>query len=282
MSFVSTWKVESKASTLLEAVNFASQMRSLDEVSSHLPDGAYTTFRTFDRRSVLHLQRHFRRLEETARLAGYPQVLDENLIRLALRQAIAWTVNGDVRVRITLALGTGGGDVYISVEPLHLPSEADYIQGVKVITRCMQRTNPKAKLTTFIQTADRIRHEMPEDVNETLMLDENGCVLEGLSSNFFAIWQGKLWTAEEGVLSGITRSLVLEEADRMGLPIHYRSVAKADLSRVDEAFITSASRAVLPVVQIDQQVVGGGQPGILTLRLLKHYRERIDREVEPI
>jgi branched-subunit amino acid aminotransferase/4-amino-4-deoxychorismate lyase len=103
-----------------------------------------------------------------------------------------------------------------------------------------------------------------------------------MSSNFFGLRDGVIWTAEEGVLAGITRSLALEVADAMGVPVELQGVREDELSMLDEAFITSASRAVLPVVEINGKAVGTGTPGPVTQRLLQGYLERVEAELEVI
>jgi len=254
---------------------------SLDESSKMLPGGGYTTFRTFGSNRVMQFDSHFNRLEETARLAGKPVTLAADKVRAALRKAVKSFPSDEKRVRITLDLEQHMGSVYIAVEELRIPSPADYQQGVRTVTRQARRENPKAKLTNFIKTAGAIRKDLPPGVNEALMV-EDGMILEGLTSNFFALIDAELWTAEEGVLSGLTRALVLEEAAAAGLVVRLSPVPVESLPRAQEAFITSASRAVLPVVQIDDLLIGGGQPGVVTLDLLARYQARIEAETEAI
>ena len=255
---------------------------TLDESSQQLPGGAYTTFRTFRLNHVLHLQDHLFRLEETSRLADTPVVLNGLELRLALREAIAKSGMDEKRVRLTVDLEQQPGTVYIQIESLSIPSYQNYTDGVKVVTQTMQRSNPKAKLTRFIRAAGEIRQAIAPGVNEVLMVDEDGSILEGLSSNFFAVRDGQLWTADDKVLSGITRSLVLEEAERERIPVHFTSANLSEIDGFDEAFITSSSRAVLPVTSIDGKPVAEGRPGPITQRLLALYQDRIAREVQPI
>jgi branched-chain amino acid aminotransferase len=154
--------------------------------------------------------------------------------------------------------------------------------GVKTITCDFRRPNPKAKLTTSISGTMELRRQLLPDVNEALMLDEQGRLLEGLSSNFFAVLAGEIWTAEAGVLSGITRLLILEEIRLANLPLRLEGLPLSALPELQEAFITSASRAVLPVSQVDQQIIGSGMPGPLTRLLARRYRARLRTGIEAI
>lgn len=254
---------------------------SLDESSKMLPGGGYTTFRTFHSNRIMRFESHIARLEETARLAGKPVILPAAAVRAALHTVVAFFPSHEKRIRITLDLEQEVGSLYIAVEELSVPAAADYANGVRTVTRQAHRENPKAKLTNFINTAGSIRKDLPQGINEALMVAD-GSILEGLTSNFFAIIDGRLWTAEEGVLSGLTRALVLEEAAAAGLVVHLNPVPIASLPLVQEAFITSASRAVLPVIQIDDLVIGSGQPGPVTLDLMARYQARIEAETEAI
>ena len=279
MAKIEVWRLEG---TQILPVTLHQPVSSMDDASQAIPGGAYTTFRTYQHAKTLPLHEHFHRLEETASLARVPVQLDVTAIRRALHEIVNNYPADESRLRITVDLEQNPGRVYISIEALKVPSAQEYQQGVRVITRRLKRNNPKAKLTSFITTAASIRRELPAGVNEALMIDENDRVLEGLSSNFFAVQRGEIWTAGEGVLSGLTRAAVLEEIQQEGLPLHEHAITTADLFQLDEAFITSASRAVLPVVAIDHNTVDGGLPGMITRRLMRRFQERLNRSLEEI
>ena len=92
---------------------------------------------------------------------------------------------------------------------------------------------------------------------------------------------GALRTEEERVLIGVTRSLVLEVAEGL-MPVERRAVRRDELPRVDEAFITSVSREVLPVVQIDGRPVGDGRVGPTTRRIVDGFAALVARGAEAL
>jgi len=280
----SVWKVLSQPGQVsLEPVVLPEGARSLDDASACLPGGAYTTLRTYTGTKALRFGDHIHRLEETAQLAGCTVRLDERSLRMALRGLLIGCPKGqDMRIRITLDLERAPGDIYLSVEPLFVPPPQAYQQGVRMITCDLQRQLPKAKLTRFIDHSGPLRRSLPLEVNEAVMLDAEGRLLEGLSSNFFAVMEGVVWTAEEGVLSGITRSLVIECAQRAGLPLRLEPRRYADLPAFEEAFITSSSRGLLPVRQIDQTVIGTTCPGPMTRALMDTYSTVLEEQIETI
>jgi len=281
-TFCKSWILNPNIEAPVEELDLRPTPTTLNQASLILPEGAYTTFRTFERRRVIRLEEHFDRLEETARLAGFPLQIDRLLVRAGIRSILDVLPDIEVRIRLTLDLSREIGKIFLSAENLQTPTIDQVQHGVRVITRVMQRGNPRAKLTRFIATSTAIRQELPIGIHEAIMVSMDGILLEGLTSNFFTVMAGRLWTAENGVLNGLTREVVLEEACRAEIPFRLEGVSVNSLHELDEAFITSASRAVLPVVQIDNQPVGGGIPGPLTTRLRSLYLARIASEMEEI
>ncbi|MFC2055536.1 aminotransferase class IV [Chloroflexota bacterium] len=280
--------IEDKSQDLIER-NFPEDLDTFDAITMSIPGGAYTTFRTYDHKKVIRLDDHLGRLEETARLTHKPVTLEQLRLREALRNVIdEYPGDMDLRIRVVLDLEVALGVIYLMVERLKTPPPGAYHSGVRVITCQLHRENPKAKLTASISIADKIREQLPTGIEEALMVDKAGCILEGLTSNFFAVKGGELWTNEEGVLSGITRSLVLNEAVRIELPVNFISITITEIADLEEAFITSSSRGILPVKQIDRILIGSGlpvcpgQPGPITKRLMDCLEDRIWNEVEEI
>jgi len=114
--------------------------------------------------------------------------------------------------------------------------------------------------------------------DEAWLVDEDGLVTEGTASNAWIVTEkGDLITRDacQAILDGITRRTVLSVAAREGVGFHERpfTVAEAQLAR--EAFITSTSALVLPIVQIDGETVGDGRPGQLTRRLIREYESHV-------
>ncbi|GAP18067.1 aminotransferase class IV [Levilinea saccharolytica] len=283
MNDTAVWRVNFGGDPLLLAISLPDSVIGLNQASGVLPEGAYTTFRTYQKAWVPKLDEHFRRLQETALLTlSRPVPMDEAVLRQALSLAVQRYPHGEARIRLTLDLTKHVGDVYISLEPLKTPPPEAYERGVHTLTRKMQRSNPKAKLTAFLHTAQQTVQASEQKVEEILMVDPQGFILEGLSSNFFAIQNGEIWTAEEGVLSGITRLMVFEAARNLGINIHLEPLPLRQIPQVEEAFITSASRAILPVVQVDQHVIGDGRPGEQTKALMEAFQIVLKESLEQL
>jgi branched-chain amino acid aminotransferase len=240
-----------------------------------LPPGAYSTLRTYAGTRVFRLADHLRRLTESAALQGRPAPADAAAVRAGIAGALAATGHAESRLRLTWAPPR----LFVSVEPFTPPPEALYRDGVRCVTVAVRRDNPQAKDTRFLDTAGRAYAALPPGVHEGLMVAEDGTVLEGLSSNFFAIRAGALHTEEERVLAGLTRTLVLEVAE---LPRAPRGLRVDELPAADECFVTSASRGVMPVVAIDDVVIGAGAPGALTAGIRARFEAAVAGEAADV
>lgn len=283
MSPITTIKLPIPPGQKSEILRLENQTNSLDDASRQLPAGVYTTFRTYQKRYAISLLEHFDRLESSARLSDTVIALDYERLRQELRNALSLFEPTEARVRISIDLTINPGDVYISLEELHTPSIDQYRDGVAVITRKMHRANPLAKATNFILEAEKVRHEVNQkEINEVLMISEDDLVLEGLSSNFFGIQNEVLITAEEGILPGITRKMTIDIARQLGLFVDYRNIRREELPKLDEAFITSASRAILPVTRINNRLIGTGKVGTITRRLQVAFQKNLDASLDLI
>ena len=242
-----------------------------------LPQGAYTTFRTYGRDRVLRLDQHFARLVESAQLMGLRGQLDPALARTCIRAALAKAGHAQSRVRLTFVPPA----FFASVEPFPEISPLSYAAGVRCVTVTLRRENPHAKSTTFSAQAAAQYKTLPAGVEEGLMVADDGSVLEGMSSNFFAVLDGVLYGEEARVLIGTTSRLVKECAQGL-LPAKAQPIHKTDLKRISEAFITSVSREVMPVVHIDGQPISDGNPGPITRALMQRLSALVAAQAAPV
>lgn len=255
---------------------------SLAEAVQHEPDdGVYTVTNTYDTFKTLKLDAHLDRLEDSARRAGIALSLNRKRLRDALREMIAEADFGDVRFRITVPRATPD-HLILSIEPFAgVPLEL-IAHGVRVITAAdSARDNAAAKTTDWMHSRKQLSDAMPEGVYDTILLDSQGQMLEGLSSNFYAILDGTLRTAEDGVLHGISQQIVFEIAPNV-LQVERTPVRIGDIPQLEEAFITSSSRGIVPVVEIDGHPLGDGTPGVITRRLRRAYDVWVQEHLQPL
>jgi branched-subunit amino acid aminotransferase/4-amino-4-deoxychorismate lyase len=119
-------------------------------------------------------------------------------------------------------------------------------------------------------------------VDHAILLNDDGLVAEGASSNVFYVKGGTLFTPAEhcGVLPGITRDVVLRElAPSLAIAAEEVDMALADLVEADEAFLTNSMFEIMPLTNVADWVIGSGRPGALTLRLMKAYKALVEQSL---
>jgi branched-chain amino acid aminotransferase len=245
----------------------------LHAASAWLPPGSYTTLRTYGGDGVARLEDHAERLRESARRQGLGDALTTAAVTNALTQVLEATRLPESRIRLTFA----PPDLYLTAERFERLPEALYRGGVSCVTVPVQREDPQAKDTRFLATARSAYDALPPGVHEGLLVAPDGSILEGLSSNVFLVRDGILHTADDGVLPGVTRAMVLEAARDL-MPLATRPLRVDQLPEADECFLTSVSREVLPVVKVDAITIGAGQPGRRTQEIMVRLRDLIGRE----
>jgi branched-chain amino acid aminotransferase len=254
-------------------------MSSLDAITRQLPQGFYTTFRTYDGgKRVLGLRAHLQRLYGPAADLGIRASVSASQLRRELA-GILRAFPGEARVRLQMDFE---GRLILAVEPLKPVPEEVYSRGVKVVTTGVERRNPRLKSTAFISASQSARDKILADQAYEGLLVRNGSILEGMTSNFFYVKNGILGTARRGILLGVTRRTVLRVARGRGLEIVYKPLKVGQVQAIDEAFLTSSSRGIVPVVQVDGVTVGEGRPGPATQRLMKVYDAYVLRTAEVI
>jgi branched-subunit amino acid aminotransferase/4-amino-4-deoxychorismate lyase len=259
---------------------------SIHELFDDLPLGVYSALRTYEHNQFLGLEDHLDRTDRSMAILGWDYRLDRPALRRALHQACTAYPGSDSRVRFDVLSGPAtalgvSSRVLIGLSPFQPVPPAYVVEGVQVaIAPQLHRRRPLVKEAHFV--LERRPYPLAQQhAYEHLMLNEDGCLLEGSSSNFYAIRQGTLWTAGADVLEGITRKIILKLAAELGLPVCLEPVALAAVGTLDEAFLSSSSRGLIPIVAVAGQPVGHSRPGPLTRRLIAAYEEYVQAHIRP-
>lgn len=202
---------------------------------------------------------------------------------LAGCRALAEKMPGEARLRIIVTRGSeldGPRTQVIIATPLGTPASAQFPGGCSLL--CVPVPMPGSGPDPHAKTGDRKLAVKAETVarragcHEALRIDPAGRVLEGATSTIFAVRDGVLITPplDVGVLAGITRAKVLAEAERLGIPVRLRTFLRAELPELSELFITSTSRGVVPVNQVDALTYSA--PGPITRQLGAAYQALLD------
>lgn len=117
--------------------------------------------------------------------------------------------------------------------------------------------------------------------DEAILANTKGQITEGATSNIFLIKSNSILTPsiKSGVLPGITRSVIIDIAKKLKIPVKEMAVSRRELSQADELFLTNSLAEVLPVTKIDSKRVGDGKVGQVTKLLHVSYQKQVIREV---
>lgn len=251
------------------------------------PLGVYSALCTFDHNKFLDLEAHLARTLNSLTLIGWDYAFDESRFRGVLHQVVTDYPLPNSRVRFDILAepvvrqGVAIQEL-ISLRPFS-PVPAQYYDiGIGVdLSQEIHRRNPLAKTADFAQQREPLALGKARDHYEQIIVDEEGRLLEGMMTNFWAVKDGMVYTAEAGVLQGVTRKIILSLLPELGIPLSMQAVQRHELPDLQEAAISGSSRALLPVVQINGQMIGDGRPGAVCKKILRAYEHYVAQAVRP-
>lgn len=171
-------------------------------------------------------------------------------------------------------------NIYLMLHHLSPTDPSQYENGINLITSAYQRESPSAKTTIYTQSM-QIQPQMKKAGAYEVLYHWNGEITECSRCNIFFIdHEGMLHTPAKGMLKGITRKQVLAIAQEHSLPLTERTVFMKELKDMAGAFLTATTKGVLPVVRIDDQVIGHGQVHPIARHLHDLYTKRTEAYLE--
>lgn len=262
-------------------------------------EGVYEVVRTYEGRLFL-FDEHVQRLRASAgRIAlavpfsgaELEARISETIAALE-RQGRGADESPETYVRVLLTRGVGGitydpdacpsPTLVIIAKPLNAPDERLYREGVSVALAPMIRNHPAAvspaiKSNNLLNNAMAAQHALRRGAFEAVFRNYRGELAEGALSNLFIVSVGRIATPpiDAGLLPGITRAFVLSLCRERGWDVREETLHERDLVEADEAFLTGTTIEVLPVVRVDDRVIGAGRPGPRTRDLHAYFRERV-------
>jgi len=243
----------------------------------------FESLRTYNRHPF-HLHEHLQRLYRSAELIELALPYSYDDIARIIHKAIEHNTYKHASIRIFVTGGESedglmpGGKPLLAVliTPLAERDMDRFAQGLKLITTRLARTVPDAKTSNYLAAIRALKEAARRNASDALFVSEQGHVLEGTRNNFFVFRGDTLVTPKEQILLGITRDVVLELA-RGRFALEERPITLDELAQVDEAFITSSTKEITPVIQIDDLVIGNGKPGPRTYELEQRFIAMVER-----
>ncbi len=245
--------------------------------------GVFDFLRTYGG-APFQLGAHLRRLQRSADLIELACPWDLEELGEIVMETLRRNTYDEAGIRLVVTGGDSpngfmpGGDSRLLVMAAalqNLPAVA-YQQGAAVATVEQQRLMPEAKTINYIPgiTAQRkAQKRVPDAIDAIYCVD--GFVVEGTRSNIFIFKDGRWISPDRGLLPGITRAEVIKLLEGDG-QLELREITRDEFCAADEIVMTSSTKEIVPIVQVDDVQIGAGIPGAASRALMRQWREMID------
>ncbi|MDH3711804.1 MAG: aminotransferase class IV [Cyclobacteriaceae bacterium] len=221
---------------------------------------------------------YFERFKASAKGLGLEITYSVEDLKKICSQLATWQRSDSVGIKMTL---TGGysvdgytpenSNLIITPHILSPPSGDKYREGFKVITHEYQREMPHIKTINYLRGI-KLLPDLQVAGADDVLYHNKGIITEFPRSNFFMVRQGRVMTPGNNILSGITRKSVLSL-----LQVEERELDLDLLAQAQEAFLTSTTKGIMPVTQINGRVLNHGGPGPMTRKLMQAFSQLQDQ-----
>lgn len=252
----------------------------------------FETMRVYDG-TIFRLKNHIDRLMKSLNILEIP--LNPDMLERTVMDTVRVNGLGNARVRLTVSAGSGNPVIDLNtceastVLVISLPYipilpevyERGFRLSIAGIRRNSRSVVQSIKKTDYLESILARRAARDAGADDALLLNDNGFVAEGSTNNIFMVERGVLRTPSltNGILPGITRDVVLELASRSGMEVLETDILPDEIMAAEEVFLTSSMMEVMPVTQISDKVIGNGKPGQVTKKLIRAYKEEVQREI---
>jgi branched-chain amino acid aminotransferase len=257
-------------------------------------EGVYETLRTYGGQPFL-FDRHMRRLRKSASMLALSVPPANAEIDRRFRETMTAAGIGApgreayLRILVTRGIGEltydpaacGDPTIVIIAKPHVDPPVEAFERGVMVALVDIVRNhpgsvNPLIKSNNLLNNALAMQEAFRRGAFEGVMRNYRGELAECTTANLFVVRNGEALTPplDAGLLAGITREYLFEVGADVGIAVREQPLRDADLLGADEAFLTSTTRELVPIVRVDSHTIGDGRPGPVTNRLLHAFRRK--------
>jgi branched-chain amino acid aminotransferase len=253
-------------------------------------DGVFEGIRSYNRR-VFRFDQHLDRLYESAEAIRIDMLMTKETFKEKTLETLRINDLDDAYIRAVITRGIGdlGLDprkciehtVFIITDKIQLYPEELYETGLNIIIAKTRRNHPlsispKIKSLNYLNNILGKIDAIDAGTQEAIMLSpDDGCIVECTGDNIFFRKGEKVFTPhpELGALTGITQGAVIDIARERGIKVEYKKMFPEELKGVEECFLTGTAAEIIPVVKIEDMIIGDGKPGQMTKDLLQDFRK---------
>ncbi len=242
--------------------------------------GVFDFLITYNKRPF-YIDAHVARLENSAKEIGLTLNHSNKEIGEIVRKTLERNPHhqeSNVRIVYTGGISPdgvtpqGNGILMVMATPKYELPDFWYKDGAKIITVDMERFIPTSKSTNYLSAVFAQQKAHGQDAIEAIYKTKEKHLLEGTTTNLFCFKGNTLITPPDNILPGITRGVVLDLLkDRYDIQL--RHIREDELPQMDEVFITASNKEIVPIIQVDDLIINGGQPGEKTKELLKTWAD---------
>ncbi|MGB2601850.1 MAG: branched-chain-amino-acid transaminase [Candidatus Omnitrophota bacterium] len=257
-------------------------------------DGVFEGIRSYNRK-VFRLEEHINRLYEGASAISLEIPMKKWDFQEKIVETLKLNNLDDAYIRVVVTRGVGdlGLDprkcekptIFIITDKIALYPKELYEKGLPITIAKTRRNHPmtldpRIKSLNYLNNILGRIDAINAGTEEALMLDIDGYIAECTGDNIFLVKDGKLYTppSDLGALEGVTQDLVIELAKKRGIGTEYKKMYPEELLNADECFLTGTAAEVIPVVKLDDKVIGSGKPGPIYKQLLEDFRKVTETE----
>ncbi|MDD5450080.1 MAG: aminotransferase class IV [Candidatus Omnitrophica bacterium] len=255
-------------------------------------DGVFETMRTYGGK-IFKADRHLDRLYRSLKITEIKVPYSRSFLKNEIYKLLKKNKLKDAYIRLAVTRGAGrvglsgikceNPTIAIVANKLTPYPEVMYKKGISVkVASIRQNENSPIsgmKSLSFMNYILARLEAKKSGFDDALMLNSRKEISEATVSNIFIVKGRKLLTPplSSGILPGITRGVILEIAPKAGLTPYERALEVPELYRADEVFLTNSIMEIMPVIRINNRLIGNGVPGTFTERLALMYRSLLLR-----
>ncbi len=277
-------------------VRQAEAMINIEDRGYQFADGVYEVIAVANRRLV-DGEQHFDRLQHSLEGLHIDPPCSRHILPLIMMQVLRRNHidQGFVYLQITRGVAPRNhafparntvSSMVVTASRKKLPTSADIARGAKIVTVPETRwSRPDIKSVSLLPNVLAKQDAIERGAYEAWFVDRAGMITEGSSTNAWIVVEGKEIVTRplsQEILAGITRQTLISIARESNLVVTERPFSIDEALAAKEAFLTSTTSFVMPVVAIDDTPIGDGKPGDVSLQLFDAYRRYLDQATDEL